>query len=131
NGSATLVLEHCTLFNNSAANFDGGIASSGPLEIRHSTIVSNRCGIAGAGGGARGSASVLVQNSVLAANQSGPAGSAQPDDLYAPSYAQVSFSLIGGNNNMPNGVDGNLVGNLDAPVEPVRSALAVNGGPTR
>ena len=128
--STALILDSCTLFGNVASNFDGGLFSYGPLEIRNSTIVSNRCGTAGDGGGARGSSSVLVQNSVLARNESGPAGSAQPDDLYAPSYGMVSYSLIGGNGTLANGVNGDLVGTLAAPIDPMLSPLADNGGPT-
>jgi CubicO group peptidase (beta-lactamase class C family) len=125
-----LMLDHCTVFGNVASNFDGGLFSYGPLEIRNSTIVSNRCGDAGQVGGAHGFASLLVQDSVLAGNESGPPGSAQPDDLYAPSYSLVSYSLIGGNATLANGVNGNVVGTLGAPIDPVLSPLADNGGPT-
>jgi hypothetical protein len=128
--TATLILDHCTLFNNSASNFDGGLYSYGPLEIHNSTIVSNRCGTAAAGGGARGAATVLVQNSVLAENLSGPPGSSQPDDLGAPSYSLVSYSLIGGHGTLASGVNGNIVGTLASPIDPLLGTLADNGGPT-
>jgi hypothetical protein len=125
-----LILDNCTLFDNVASNYDGGLFSYGPLEIRNCSIVSNSCGIAGQVGGAHGFASVLVQNSVLAANESGPPGSMQPDDLYALSYGAVSYSLIGGNGTLSNGVNGNLVGTLAAPIAPMLAPLADNGGPT-
>jgi len=126
--NSKLVLDHCTLFENAADHFDGGIFSYGPLEIRHSTIVSNHCVVANAGGGARGFATVLVQNSILAGNWS--AAPTQPDDLYAPTYGLVGYNLIGGHGSLANGVNGNLVGTLTAPIDPVLFPLRDNGGST-
>lgn len=75
---------------------------------------------------------VRVRNSIIAGNGSGP-------DVFAYTYYGASFESLGNNvigvaepgHGFTNGANGDLVGSVATPVDPLLGPLADNGGPTR
>lgn len=110
-------IRNCTISGNSATN-GGGIVlrGSGNLTVENSTVAFN----AADKGGGISNQSTMTLTSVLVANNSAPAG---PDvvGLFSANFSLFGISsgaTITGANNLTN-------------VDPLLSALADNGGPTR
>lgn len=131
--SVDLLIENSTFYANTAGNVGGAVDSGAKsIVIRNSTIFGNQAGL---GGGvildSRGT--LTVESSIIAGNHY--------DDLFIDPNLTSSFSmdhsLIGSSahNNVPNGVNGNLVGNgttvAGFPIANLLGSLGNNGGPTQ
>ncbi|PYS57406.1 MAG: hypothetical protein DMF74_26130, partial [Acidobacteria bacterium] len=134
NGTGTINLTNSTLSGNSGSG--GGIfnVQSGPVNVTNSTISGNTApGLAGAGGGIynnSGSPVISLRNTIVALNT---AGSGLGPDLLGPMTSQ-GHNLVGKSNNssgFTNGSNGDIVGTIAAPVNPLLGSLANNGGPTQ
>jgi hypothetical protein len=75
----------------------------------------------------------VLHNTLIAGNFRGATGTAR-DDVYGPLNPAGDYNLIGdgsGMTGLSNGVNGNLVGNYAAPLDPLLGPLQDNGGPTQ
>jgi hypothetical protein len=135
NSAGTLNVTNSTLSNNSVTSFNGnffggggGIYSiSGTVNVTNSTLSNNSGGESG-GGINNYNAQVQIRNSIIALNtaSSGP-------DLSGTMTSQ-GHNLIGksdGSTGLTNGVNGDIVGTIAAPINPLLGPLANNGGPTQ
>jgi hypothetical protein len=126
---ASLTIHSSTITGNLASNVDGGIFSTGPLEVLHSTIVSNQS--VNAGGGLRFGGTATLTHNIVAGNSS----PAQPDigTQGGGSFNVASYNLVGNGtgSGLTDGVNGNHVGTSGAPINPLLAPLRDNGGPTR
>lgn len=118
--SNSLSIVNSTISGNSGA-FGGVFAQSGTLRIVGSTITNN------VGGGLVPAINTLMHGSIVASNS--------PFDLSSssrPFDTASSFNLIGiGTGNYPvNGVNGNIVGTPQSPIDPLLSSLGAFGGNT-
>ncbi|MGH7967216.1 MAG: choice-of-anchor Q domain-containing protein, partial [Limisphaerales bacterium] len=140
-GNTSLELIACTVAGNSGTG--GGNGGSGVPDYSHLT---------GQGGGGPGGAGGLCRtnpaapatliNTIVAGNLGGPASVGGPyvDSHGAPGAAdlQGSFTSLGHNligqadrsSGFTNGINGDLAGSTNAPLDPVLGPLADNGGPT-
>jgi CSLREA domain-containing protein len=110
--------------------YGGGIAhqSSSPLIIRDSTIASNS---SQDGGGiwSNSTAAKQITNSIIADNTT---TYAYPD-VYGSNYNSLGNNLIGKIDfatGFTNGVNGDIVGTIATPINPMLGPLQDNGGPT-
>jgi hypothetical protein len=72
----------------------------------------------------------VLHNTLIAGNFR---GATARDDVYGSLDPGGDYNLIGdgtGMSGLSNGVNGNLVGSADSPIEPLLGPLADNGGPT-
>ncbi|MCU0546205.1 MAG: right-handed parallel beta-helix repeat-containing protein [Oscillatoriaceae cyanobacterium Prado104] len=134
NNAGTLSLNNSTISGNSA-DFGGGIFndSGATFTITHSTIANNT-GRSPGGGifsvGLIGETPVItpqIGNSIVAGNIS--AANSDVDGRFSSN----GFNLIGNGNgslNFTNGVNGDIVGTLNNPIDPRLSPLQDNGGST-
>jgi CSLREA domain-containing protein len=131
NQEGRLNLTNSTVSRNSAASgMGGGILnlSRGALKLRNTTVAHNSA-IQG-GGGIRTSGPLTLTNSLVARNTA-PQG---PDVLKSGGITVTArFSLlgIGQGSGVSDGLNGNQVGSLGTPLDPLLGPLADNGGPTR
>jgi hypothetical protein len=132
--SGTLTVSNSTLSGNSTNGFGGGIlteALSSPITLTNVTLTDNRAN--GIGGGlAVGSSSPVLHNTLSAGNFRGATGTTR-DDVYGSLDPSGDYNLVGDGTNMTglsNGVNGNLVGSADSPIDPLLGPLADNRGPT-
>ena len=131
--SANLTLLNSTVSGNETDGSGGGIYATYTTNIINSTIVCNSADYAG--GIYRNSGYLNVDNSVVAGNIT---ESNYPDIYYyCPPYSTVTLqaknSLIGNGyklDSVTNGVDGNIVGSPEEPVDPMLGPLQDNGGLT-
>ena len=143
-----VTVSNTTLTGNTARRFGGGILAfndglSHPafLSLNNVTISGNTADVDnsadGDGGGvAMASGTLTVTNSILAGNFDTPnnsgAGLLQPDCSGAVTAAQ--YTLVGrgdGCTGLVNGSNGNKVGTIANPINPLLAALADNGGATQ
>ena len=152
-GSAAVHVVHCTFTANAAtggaaqADFGGDArggglyhGGSGGAQLTNCTVAGNSAtggtgstggSSSGQGGGlARaGSGTVTVVNTIVAANT---ASTANPDVSGAfPSAGANLIGALGTATGFANGVNGDQVGSVAAPINPQLGGLANNGGPTR
>jgi hypothetical protein len=131
----TVTVSNSTLSGNSAAYFGGGIstASPRPVTLTNVSVTANRANTSGGGlyvyiyG--RGP---VLHNTLIAGNFRDATGMNR-DDVYG-SLDPSDNNLIGdgtGMTGLRNGVNGNLVGSTDNPIDPLLGPLDENGGPTR
>ena len=152
-GSAVVNAVNCTLASNSAtggtanAGDPGGNAlggaiyhgSSGALTISQCTVSTNSAtngtgtlgSPSGQGGGIHraGPEPVTLVNTIVAANT---ASTANPD--VSGAFTSTGSNLIGAlgtATGFANGANGDQVGTVATPINPLLGALASNGGPTR
>ncbi|MBN1909403.1 MAG: right-handed parallel beta-helix repeat-containing protein [Pirellulales bacterium] len=124
NSHGTLTITNCTLLGNSTGRFGVGGAIlnySGTLIVTNSTIAHNTAFLSGSGLHNSGSSSIaMLYNTIVAAN-----------DWYDISSSSSSSTLLGFHNLIGNGlgqsalvdgVDGNLVGTYDTPIDPMLDA---------
>jgi hypothetical protein len=113
---------------------------SGALELTNVTVAENKAldsiggegglmgqGQLGQGGGVRNSGGTVdALNSLFADNTA----AVHPD--VSGNFADATYNLLGDGtgSNLINGVNGNLVGSADDPLDPLLGPLADNGGPT-
>jgi hypothetical protein len=137
----TLTVSNSTLSGNSA----GGSVSRGgaiyiytdtpnPVTLTNVTLTANRASLSGGGLNVANvsSSSPILHNTLIAGNFRGATGTT-PDDVYGRLDAGGDYNLIGdgsGMTGLSNGVNGNLVGSADNPIDPLLGPLADNGGPT-
>jgi hypothetical protein len=155
----TLTLSNSTLSANSAGNaYGGGIYNHGTLTVSNSTLSGNTAYYGGgiytfstnlvvtlttvtltanratdSGGGLFVYAgSPVLHNTLIAGNFRGATGTTR-DDVSGALDPSGDYNLIGdgsGMTGLSNGVNGNLVGSAENPIDPLLGPLADNGGPT-
>jgi CSLREA domain-containing protein len=134
NSTGTINVTNSTISGNIASG--GGIfnVTTGPINIVNSTISGNSApGGAGAGGGIHNNSAspvISLKNTIVALNT---AGSGTGPDLVGPMTSQGN-NLIGKNNGstgFTNGSNGDIVGTIAAPINPLLGLLANNGGSTQ
>jgi hypothetical protein len=136
---STLTVSNSTLSGNSAAHYGGGIedeSAVGVVTLTNVTLTANR---AATGGGNTPGGGVFVyhrspvlHNTLIAGNFNGPTGTTR-DDVFGALDPGSDYNLIGdgtGMTGVSDGVNGNLVGSADAPIDPLLGPLQDNGGPT-
>jgi len=127
-GTSNLTITNSTISGNTGAN-GGGIRNTqgATLTITNLTIANNTA-IAGGGGISSDTGTVNVKNTLIAGNTY----ASSPD--VSGTFVNQGNNLIGksnGSTSFTNGVNGNLVGTIAAPIDPQLGALANNGGPTQ
>ena len=132
--TGTLTLINSTVSgNNTAGGPGGGILNTGggTLSLTNSTVSGNTASSGGVmeGGGIYNlSGTVNVRNTIIAGNSATTAG---PD--ISGSFTSQGNNLIGksdGGSGFTNGVNGDKVGTIASPIDPLLGALMNNGGPT-
>ncbi len=143
-GTAAAALVNCTLSRNQALTPDGSLggaglyhAGSGPVTLTHCTVSANhmQSGLFPGGGVVRaGAGTVTVANSIIAGNTSNSSSS----DL-GGAFTSAGHNLIGSQDTIAglttatgftHGANGDQVGTVGSPINPLLGALANNGGPT-
>jgi len=122
----SLMAINSTLYGNTATNGDGGaINLSQAATLRHCTIVSNSAGQTGGGvvfafsPGER-----VLSHCIVAGNTAAKAPHVSLNG------ASAIFNAVGYSDGLTNGVNGNLVGTTNSPLNPLLSPLGNYGGPT-
>jgi hypothetical protein len=132
NYTGTVTVSNSTLSGNSGEDGGGIYAnSSTPVTLTNVTLTANRATFSG-GGLYVGFGSTVLHNTLIAGNFRGATG-ATPDDVYGRLDSRGDYNLIGdgtGMSGLSNGVNGNLVGSADNPIDPLLGPLDDNGGPT-
>jgi hypothetical protein len=154
----TLTLSNSTLSGNSAFFEGGAVYNDGTLTVSNSTLPGNTAGVGGGifsyrprtltvsnctlsgnravyggGGLSVGPGSPLLHDTLIAGNFRGLTGTSS-DDVTGALDPAGDHNLIGdgtGMTGLSNGVNGNLVGSADAPIDPLLGPLQDNGGPTQ
>jgi hypothetical protein len=137
-GRGTAVLTNVTLSGNQAngGRDDGGggiMVYGGQLTVINSTIFGNSTTSTTGGGGisniGAGSIQITLKNTIVAGNTS---VASKPD--VSGTVVSGGNNLIGANNGstgFTNGTNGDLVGTIVTPINPLLAALAANGGLTQ
>lgn len=125
-GSVTLGLS--TISGNTAGENGGGMANyaASRVDATNSTILNNSAD--GLGGGLWVAGEVNLGNSIVAQNTD---GSGQPD--ISGTIFSRGTNIIGVNNGLfgtVNGLNGDMIGTVDVPLDPGLTDLLDNGGPT-
>jgi hypothetical protein len=130
------MVSNSTLSGNSAYYSGGGIYNLGRLvTLTNVTLTANRANTGGSGVGGGlfvASGSPVLHNTLIAGNFRGATGTTR-DDVYGALNPSGDYNLIGdgtGMSGLINGVNGNLVGSADNPIDPLLGPLDDNGGPT-
>jgi len=131
--AGTANLTNCTISGNTTRGYGGGIFVDISGNLLNCTIAENT---AFGGGGvylAPNPASppiLTVRNTIVALNLVYFGGNG-PDVVGAP-ISSLGHNLIGaGGGGFSNGVNGDIVGTADDPIDPKLGALANHGGPTK
>jgi CSLREA domain-containing protein len=135
--SSNATIESSTISGNKVLTFGswgafggGGIYSRGPLDVRNSTVTGNIASAAGAGGsysigGGIWALEATIDHSIIAGNTRGQL--AKPDDHVG--NLTMSNSLLGVHTGgIVTETGSNLIGTLEAPIDPLLGPLADNGG---
>ncbi|MCO6042745.1 right-handed parallel beta-helix repeat-containing protein [Aeoliella sp. ICT_H6.2] len=115
-----VIITNSTLSGNSAGWHGGGMENQGTATVRGSTVTGNS---AQYGGGILNGNYVTLSGSLIAGNM-------------AFGFPDIGGGVIGGTHNLigtgglANGIDGNLVGSSESPINPLLGPLQDNGGPT-
>jgi uncharacterized repeat protein (TIGR01451 family)/CSLREA domain-containing protein len=121
-----------TISGNSISNTGSGggiLVSGGTVQIANCTL-SNNSATAGGGITALGGAASLI-NTIVAGNKplSPPAANSDVEGTFvSPGHNLIGIS--NGTNGFGNGVNGDQVGTIAAPINPLLGSLKDNGGPT-
>jgi hypothetical protein len=134
-GSATVVAENCTFSGNSSALGGGAILIGGAASVSllNCTVAGNSAVSYGGGIGLASGPPPVLRNTIVAGNILPQAGQPnRPDDYTGSLGPGSSFDLIGANPAGPvgNGQNGNQVGTVAYPIDPMLGPLQDNGGPT-
>jgi hypothetical protein len=139
----TLTLSNCTLSGNFAENggggggTGGGIANSGTLLLSNCTLSGNSAGMGESGFGGKGSGiantGMLTMNNTVVAGNFGQGFSAPGGDIDGAVASSSSHNLIGNGaaSGLSDGANGNHVGSLTNPIDPLLAPLGSYGGPTQ
>ncbi len=125
----TLNLTNSTISGNEASNGGGLYSFSGTVTVTNSTISSNIADSRG-GGIYTYPRPVTLANTIVAAN----AAPLEGPDVYGSVASSDGHNLIGndyGMDGLTNGGNGNQIGTVAAPIDPLLGTLANNGGPTQ
>jgi hypothetical protein len=134
----TVTISNSTLSGNSAPGSSiyggtggGGVYNDylGTLTVSNSTLSGNSALFGGGGGLYVGGGSPLLHNTLIAGNFRG----IYRNDVQGHLDSSGDYNLIGdgtGMTGLSNGVNGNLVGSADNPIDPLLGPLEDNGGPT-
>jgi hypothetical protein len=140
NAGGALTVSNSTLSGNTVTGsegYGGGIFtfSSNPITLTNVTLTANRA--TNGGGGLYvhplSNAVPVLHNTLIAGNFRGATDTIL-DDVYGSLNPSSDYNLIGdgtGMTGLQNGVNGNLVGSADAPIDPLLDSLGDYGGPTR
>ncbi len=125
-----LTFTNGSISGNSTWGDGGGVFNSGSLEITNATISGNSAQFGSAGSGISNGSSgiVTLDNTIVARN-----GDGVNDDVFGGFDVASSYNLIGagdGSTGLVDGVNGNQVGTVASPIDPMLGPLADNGGPT-
>jgi hypothetical protein len=132
---STLTVSDSTLSGNSALlgiRSGGAIATEGanPVTLTNVTLTANR---ANYGSGLYVTAGPVILHNALIAGNFNSTGTTRSDVVGALNSGG-DYNLIGdgtGMRGLSNGINGNLVGSGDAPIDPLVGPLQDNGGPTQ
>ncbi len=139
NFNTSIVLNNCTVSGNDCYEVGGGLYNRANMSLTNTTVTNNRAdsndsGV-GTGGGIHNEPgqTVSLYNTIVAVNFNG--GGSQFDDITNLGYINYNSSnnLIGadeGDCGLIHGVNGNQVGSMTSPIDPLLDLLADNGGPT-
>lgn len=141
-GNSTLTGELNTISGNSARAFGGGIANVGTLNLAQTTLVLNRADSDGINGGEGGGLAAFnietLTGSIIAGNTRGLVTASVHNDIGGGFVDTASNNVVADGPSggaIPNGVNGNIVGNDSAVTLPLASilnpTLTSNGGPTQ
>jgi predicted outer membrane repeat protein len=129
--SGTLSVSNSTLYANAA---NGGGIFIGyyvhPITLTNVTITANRGNLGGGLDVFPGAFAPVLHSTLIAGNLHG----ATADDVNGRLDSSGDYNLIGdgtGMTGLSNGVNGNEVGSLSAPIDPLLGPLQENGGPTQ
>ena len=109
-GSARLLIEDCTVTNNTAAYDGGGISAFGELVIRNSLIDGNKA-LNQAGGGIYAWGTTNIENSIISNNKAGSGGGVHAFGERSDILTIVNSSII---DNEADGSSGIAVGSNSA-----------------
>ena len=126
--NSTLNITNSTISSNSATGNGGGIRNftGSTTTLNNVTIANNTA--SNNGGGISNTGTVNSKNTIIAQNTN-----ATSPDVFG-TFTDQGSNLIGksnGSTGFTNGVNGNIVGTIAAPVNPLLGALANNGGSTQ
>jgi len=126
-----VTLRNVTISQNTAYDAGAGIHNRGNLSSTNTTITANRLAGPGAGAGIwiGGFTSTILHNTIVAGNVE--ADGTTPNDIDGDVDPASSHNLIGEGDHstgLQNGVNGNIVGTVTEPVNPLLGPLANNGG---
>ena len=127
-------LYQSTFWHNEAGTNGGGIGTGRTAHLYACTIAENLASGAGDGGGVHATGSLYLYGCILAGNDLDFSGGITARDDCAATGATGSYNLLGvgeGCNGIVNGVNGNIVGSIIAPVFAYLSGLGDYGGPTQ
>lgn len=121
---ATLIVSNSTLAMNSSTSEGGALWAGATQMLSHLTVASNTA----SRGALRLLGSSFLSHCLVAGNSGGDA----PDIANGGSYTAAAFNLLGAGNGsgLTDGVNGNRVGTLAAPLDAQLGALRQNGGRT-
>jgi hypothetical protein len=138
NGTSATIINSTIVNNVVLSGTGGGIGSgAGTLTVFDSTITGNTdasTAAANAGGISVTAGTFNLNNTIVAGNST--ANGAQPDVFGALTAGSGNFigaadaGLTGDPNSITNGKNGNQIGSIAAPINPLLGPLQNNGGPT-
>jgi parallel beta-helix repeat protein len=128
NSGGTMTLTNCTVNGNTAPDSGGGLYNnaSGTMTLTNCTISGNAAGVTGGGLYISPGATATLTNSIVAG------GNAAGDIRGALSSASAN-NLVGsdaGMTGISDGSQGNQIGTVQLPINPLLSLLGAYGGPT-
>jgi hypothetical protein len=140
NAQGTLVVVNSTFVNNDAIGNGGGIEASGPTTTINDSTITGNLGQADGGGINVASAAFTLNNTIVALNlDNNNAGAGNmnfqgpaPDIFAAVTTGNGNFIGIGDANltGITNGTNGNQIGTVAMPLDPLLGPLQNNGGQT-
>jgi hypothetical protein len=140
NAQGTLVVLDSTFANNDAIGNGGGIEAGGPSTTINDSTITGNIGQANGGGIDVTSAAFTLNNTIVAQNQDNNNAAAMnmnfqgpaPDVFAAVTTGSGNFIGIGDANltGITNGSNGNRIGTVAAPLDPLLGPLQNNGGQT-
>ncbi len=132
--AADLTVTNSTVSNNmneSKLGGGGGIFAAGTLIVVNSTVTAN---LSPWEGGGIECPDAVLHNTIVAGNRHGNSYyrlAYEPDD-FSGGQGDSSYNLIGAyiSGNLVNGVNGNRIGTIRSPIDPLLGVLEDNGGDT-
>src|SRR5262249_27247495 len=124
--AGTVTITNCTIADNSAGGNGGGLfVSTNPsVTIKNSTIANNSA--TNGAGGVVNAGNVTLSSTIVAGNTGG-----DWEGFHAMSSSSNNLIGNGGDSGLGNGINGNIVGTSQNPIDPLLGPLANNGGPTQ